>query len=152
MAAHPHPLVHVRPSRVHLWRLPVAITAAALVAGADLTWKAAVLTTHHGAYAMDQPTSIIRPAGAIAVGLLALVGVLMLPPLCVPGALLVVGGAVSNIASLALWHAVPNPLGVHVAGGILHFCLADVCVWTGGLLFLLPFLWTVWRMPAERFA
>jgi len=47
---------------------------------------------------------------------------------------------------------VPNPLALHVAGGILHFNLADVSVTVGGVLFLSAVLWTLWRMPDERFA
>jgi hypothetical protein len=51
-----------------------------------------------------------------------------------------------------LWRGVPNPLALGVAGGILHFNLADLCVWSGGVLFLVAALWTIARMPAERFA
>ena len=86
------------------------------------------------------------------VGIAALTGALLLPRLCVPGALLVAAGVSANILSLALWRAVPNPLGVHLAGGILRFNLADVCVTGGGALFLAAALWTIWRMPDERFA
>ena len=43
---------------------------------------------------------------------------------------LVVGGAVANVASLALWPGVPDPL---VAGGIA-FNPADVAALTGGLV------------------
>lgn len=84
--------------------------------------------------------------------MLALTGVLLLPRLCLPGVLLVVGGVGSNVISLALWRGVPNPLSVHLAGGILHFNLADLCIYSGGLVFLVATLWTIWRMPEEQFS
>jgi hypothetical protein len=152
VAAHPLPALRLRPSRVHWRRLPLAILATVLVSGGDLAWKAAVLAAHHGSFAMDVPSSPAKPFFSLLVGILALGGALLLPWLCVPGVLLVVGGVTANVTSLALWRAVPNPVGVHVAGGTLHFNLADVCVLGGGLLFLSTVFWTLWRLPAERFA
>ena len=78
---------------------------------------------------------------------MALAGVAALPAVCLPGALLVSAGLTSNLFSLALWQAVPNPLGVHLAGSVLHFNLADVCIGVGGLVVLLSVALT----PAERF-
>ena len=129
----------------------VAVVVAA-VGGVDISWKAAALAAGHGAAALDAPSSILRPLATVLVGLAALAGALVLPALCLPGAYLVVAGVSSNIASLVLWRAVPNPLGLHLAGGILHFNLADACVSGGGLLFLTAALWTIWRMPEAQFA
>ncbi len=145
--SHPH-LAHSR--RGHLWRLPLAAAVVTVVIGIDSASKAAALIAGHGA--MDAPSSSVRPVGTILVGLMALAGIALLPALCLPGALLVMAGSGSNILSLALWPGVPNPLGVHIAGGILHFNLADVCVVGGGALFLAAALWTIWRMPADEFA
>ncbi len=124
----------------------------AVVGGIDISWKAAALAAGHGAAALDAPTSILRPLATVLVGLVALAGTLVLPALCLPGAYLVVAGVSSNIASLVLWRAVPNPLGLQIAGGILHFNLADACVGGGGLLFLTAALWTIWRMSDAQFA
>ena len=145
-------MAHVRLVRIRWQRVPLALVAPAALAFADLAWKSAVLAAHHGSFAMDSPTSPVKPIATLAIGLLAFGAVLVLPWLCVPGVLLVAGGTTGNIASLALWRAVPNPVGVHVAGGILHFNLADMSVVGGGLLFLTATLWTLWRLPPERFA
>lgn len=93
----------------------VAVVVAA-VGGVDISWKAAALAAGHGAAALDAPSSILRPLATVLVGLAALAGALVLPALCLPGAYLVVAGVSSNIASLVLWRAVPNPLGLHLAG------------------------------------
>jgi hypothetical protein len=147
--AHPRLLSPVR--RLIGRRLPLTAIAAALVCGGDMTWKAATLAAHGGG-ALDTPTTLLRPLATLLIGLAALAGVRLLPRICLPGVLLVVAGVTSNVASLALWHAVPNPIGLPVAGGILHLCLADLCVWTGGVLFLASALWAIWRMPDDRFA
>ena len=128
----------------------MAVAVVGVVSGVDLAWKASALAAGHGA--LDAPSSLLRPFATVLVGMVALICVLRLPWLCVPGMLLVVGGVASNVFSLALWQAVPNPLGVHLAGEILHFNLADLCIYGGGLLFLAAAWWTIWRMPAERFA
>ena len=137
---------------MHWWRLPLAAAVVAAVTGIDTSWKAAALAASHGAVGMDTPTTMLKPLATMLVGLAALTAALMLPRLCMPGALLLTAGVSSNILSLALWHAVPDPLGVHLAGGILRFNLADVCVMCGCCLFLAAVLWTVWRMPDEPFA
>jgi hypothetical protein len=137
-------------SRVHWWRIPALVAFVGCVAAIDNAWKESAVVSGHGA--LDAPSSILRPALTLTVGAVALVGVLVLPRLCMLGALLVLTGVSSNIASLAIWKAVPNPLGVHVAGGVLHFCLADTCVWAGSLLFFAAVLWSLWRMSDERFA
>ena len=137
---------------MHWRRPPIAVAVAAAVGGVDISWKAAALAAGHGAAALDAPSSMLRPFATLLVGVAALAGALVLPALCLPGAFLIVAGVSSNVASLALWRAVPNPLGVHLAGGILHFNLADLCVTGGGLLLLTAVLWTLWRMPDERFA
>jgi len=118
----------------------------------DTTWKAASLAGGNGVGTLDAPSSLLRPLATLLIGLLALSGALLLPRLCVPGVLLVIGGVSSNVVSLALWRAVPNPIGMRLAGGILHCNLADLCIWSGGLVFLAAAFWTIWRLPAERFA
>jgi hypothetical protein len=123
-----------------------AVTAIALVTSIDTTWKLVVVL--RGSGALDTPTSIVKPIGTFAVWLVALGGVALLPSLCVPGAILVACGVGSNLFSLALWHAAPNPLAVHMAGGILHFNLADLCVAGGGALVLVSVLCA----PADAFA
>jgi hypothetical protein len=152
VVAHVHPRLVGGSRRLHWWRLPIAAAVAAAVSGIDIGWKSAALAAGHGAAALDAPSSILRPVATLVVGLAALTAALVLPALCVPGAFLVVAGVSSNVASLVLWRAVPNPLRVHLGGGILHFNLADICVTGGGLVFLTAALWTLWRMPDEEFA
>lgn len=127
-----------------MW-LAAAVVAA--VSGIDISWKVAAIAAGHGVVAMDAPSSLLRPLVTLLVGLVALTGALLLPRLCAPGAFLIVAGSSSNVVSLALWRAVPNPLAVHLADGTLHFNLADVCVTGGGALFVAAVLWMAWRMP-----
>jgi hypothetical protein len=136
---------------VHWSRLPLVGAVVAAVGGIDISWKEAALAAGHGAACMDTPSSLLKPFATLLVGLVALTAALLLPWFCLPGAFLVVAGVSSNVVSLALWGAVPNPFGVHVAGGILHFNLADVCVTGGAALFLAGALWTISRMPGEQF-
>lgn len=151
MVAYAHPqLSFRRRRRVRWWRLLPAAAFVAVVIGIDTASKSAAVLAGHGSF--DAPASMVRPLATMLVGLVALAGVLLLPRLCLPGALLVVAGVASNVVSLALWPGVPNPFGVHLAGGILHFNLADVCVCGGGALFLSAALYTIWRMPDEQFA
>jgi hypothetical protein len=152
VVAQPHARLHPPFRRLHWRRLPLAATVALLVCGADISWKAATLAASPANGALDAPSSLLRPLATLLIGLAALSGVLLLPRLCLPGVLLVVGGVSSNVASLALWKAVPNPMGLNVAGGVLHLCLADLFVWSGGVLFLASALWVLWRMPDEQFA
>ncbi len=142
--AFPHLRRSARPLR---WgRVLSAVTAVAALTGIDTAWKLAAVIGGHGA--LDAPTSIVKPLGTFAVWLIALGGVALLPSLCVPGALLVACGVGSNLFSLALWRAAPNPLSVHIAGGILHFNLADACVAGGGLLVVFSVICT----PDHHFA
>ncbi len=136
---------------MHWSRLPLVVAAVAVVSGVDLEWKAAALAAGRGAAALDTPSSAVKPSLTLVVGIAALASALLLPRLCLPGALLVVAGVAANVISLDVWGAVPDPLAVHVAGGILHFNLADVCVTGGGLLFLAAVTWTLGRIPDERF-
>lgn len=135
---------------MHWKRLALAGVVVAVVSGIDLSWKATALVAGHGW--LDAPTSFLRPSATLLIGLLALTGVLLVPWLCLPGVLLIVGGVSSNVASLVLWRAVPNPLGVQLAGGVLRFNLADLCIYGGGLIFLAGTYLTLWRMPSDRFA
>ena len=130
---------------------PFAVTVVLAVTEVDTAWTAA-LAAGRAAAGMDTPTTMLKPVTTMLVGPLALGAALMLPRLCVPGALLMAAGATSNMLSLERWRAVPNPLAVHLAGGILHLNMADLCVTGGGALFLAASLWTLWRMPDERFA
>ncbi len=136
--------------RVHPRRLLLAAPAVAAVAGLDLHVKAAALAA--GGTGVDVPTSVARTAGAAAIGLLALLSIFVLPRLCLPGAVLFAGGAVSNLVSLGIWGGVPDPFELAVAGGVLHCNLADCCVWAGSVLFLVSALWILWRMPGDDFA
>ncbi len=153
VAAYPHQHAHPRvAARIHWWRIPFAVTVVLAVTGVDTAWKTAALAAGRAAAGMDTPTTMLKPVTTMLVGLLALGAALMLPRLCVPGALLMAAGTSSNMLSLARWRAVPNPIAVHLAGGILRFNMADICVTGGGALFLAAVLWTLWRMPDERFA
>jgi hypothetical protein len=152
MVAHPHPrpIPAVRAGRLHWARLPFVAAAVAAVCAIDTSWKSAAVAAGHGA--LDVPASAARPLVTLAVAAAAIAAVLLAPWCCVPGALLVVCGVSSNLLSLALWRAVPNPIGVHLAGGILHFNLADVCVTGGGALFAAAMLRLLSQAPAERLA
>jgi hypothetical protein len=136
--------------RVRPWRLLLLAPVVAAVAAVDLHVKSVALAT--GGTGVDVPTSVLRTGGAAAVGFVALLACFVLPRLCLPGLLLFVGGAASNLVSLAIWHGVPDPFELGIAGGVLHFNLADCCVWAGSLLFLASVLWTLWRMPEDEFA
>lgn len=131
--------------RLPLQRLALA-AAAALVCGPDLAWKATILGSR-GATTIDTPTTLLRPLATAALSALALAALLVLPRLCLPGVALVLGGSLSNLASLALWRGVPDPLELRVGHALVHFNLADTCVWSGSLLFLLAAYWTLWRLP-----
>jgi len=150
--SHAHASAPIRSQRVHWWRLPFAVAGALAFAAFDLSWKAHVLAGGPTGASLDVPTTLLRPLGTMLVGLAALAGALLLPRLCVPGLVSIFAGATSNLGSLSLWRGVPNPLSLGVAGGTLHFNLADLGVWGGCLVFLAAALWTIWRMPAEAFA
>jgi hypothetical protein len=130
----------------------VAGLAAGTVALFDLGWKAAALAAGHGALAVDTPSSLVKPVATVIALPIVLVAVATVPALCLPGAVLALAGVSGNLASLAIWHAVPDPLSVGVAGGQLHFNLADLCIWSGGVVFVLSAAWAIWRLPAESFA
>ena len=151
MIAHVQPRLHSRSRCLHWRRLPLVAASTAVVSTSDIAWKAASGAAGHSGPGLDAPSSLLRPLATLLIAAVALAGALLLPALCLPGVVLVFGGVASNVLSLALWRAVPNPVGVHVAGGTLHFNLADVCVWSGALLFLLATFWTLWRTPSERF-
>ena len=152
VVAYPHALARDPLVRVHWWRLPLAAAVIGAVAASDTLWKTAAIAAGHAGAGCDTPGTWVRPFGTMVFGLLSFAGVMLLPRLCVPGALLAAAGMGSNILSLALWQAVPNPFGMHLAGGILRFNMADLCVWGGCLLFLATASWTIARTPAERFA
>ncbi len=152
MVVHPFRLSGSASGAVAWRRLPLALMVAAGIGTIDTTWKAVSLAAGRSAAALDVPSTILRPSLTLVIGIAALVSTLLFPPIFLPGTLLVTAGAGSNLFSLGLWRAVPNPLAVHLAGGVLHFNLADLCV-TGGCALFLAAAWrTIWRMPAERFA
>jgi hypothetical protein len=93
----------------------LAAPAIAAVAAFDLHVKAAALAA--GGTGLDVPTSVARTGGAAAMGMLALLGVFVLPSLCLPGTLLFVGGAVSNHDDFA--RLVNAPAGGSELGGRL---------------------------------
>jgi lipoprotein signal peptidase len=109
------------------------VAVAAIAAAVDLVDKA-VTPTLPGAF-HPRPASVVVVMAATSV-----LGLVTFPrtgsrAIAAAGGLMV-GGAIGNLASLALWGAgVPNPLLWTRAG--IAFNLADVCV-TAGFLLLLP--------------
>lgn len=144
-----HPLAPHGPDwpRTHWRRLPLLAGAAAAVATVDLGWKTGALAATPDAVAIDTPTTALRPLTTLLLAVVAIAGGLLLPRLCLPGALLVLGGAVSNVASIVVWHGVPDPLSVGLGWGVLHFNPADVSVWSGSVLFLAAAYLTIWQLP-----
>ena len=100
---------------VHWWRLPLLALFACALCSVDTGWKALALAAGRSGAALDTPTTALKPYLTLAVGVAALVATLLLPRLFVPGALLVAAGVASNLISLSLWRAVPNPLSFKVA-------------------------------------
>jgi hypothetical protein len=141
LQAHPHALP--------AGRLLAALATVASVTFLDTAWKLAVLAPGHTP-ALDTPTTLLRPLATLLVGVLAAAGVILLPRACVPGTLLVLGGVSSNVVSLVLWGAVPNPIALRLAFGTLHCNLADLCIWCGALAFLGAALVSLARMPAAQ--
>lgn len=149
MVAQPLTRLEAHPRALPAGRLLAALATAASVTLVDTAWKLAVLAPGR-APALDTPTTLLRPLATVLVGLLAASGVMLLPRACVPGTLLVLGGVCSNVVSLVLWGAVPNPIALRLAAGTLHFNLADLCVWCGALVFLGAALVSLARMPAGQ--
>lgn len=104
----------------------VLLATAALLAGADLAHKAAV--TGEATLLHERGTAYVVLAVVAVPWAGALVAARSLA-LAVAGGVLL-GGAAGNLASLALWPGVPDPL---VAGPVA-FNLADVFALAGGLV------------------
>jgi hypothetical protein len=104
----------------------VLLATAVLLAGADLLHKA---LTVDGATLLHE-----RGPGYVLLAVVALVwaGALLAARsvLLAAGGGVLLGGAAGNLASLAFWPGVPNPL---VAGGVA-FTIADVAAAAGGLV------------------
>jgi hypothetical protein len=132
---------------VHPSRLPLLLVGLAGAAALDVASKSV-----SGGTFVDAPGSLLKPVLTAALLPVVLCGVMMLPALCVPGALLVLAGLGGNLAALVLWHSVPDPLTVAVAGGRLHLDFADLALWSGCAVFLVAALWTIWRLPENYFA
>jgi lipoprotein signal peptidase len=116
--------------------LVVLLGAAAVVAVVDLTHKAFEISAHGGAVLVHE-RSMLYAVGvaAVCIAWAAAVAWLRAPAIGLAAGLLV-GGAVGNVVSLALWPSlagVPNPI---VSRGVA-FNLADVSAGLG-LALLVP--------------
>ena len=105
---------------VALLATTVALAAADLGHKALATGEATLVHERGAAYVFLAAVALAWAGALLAVGSTAL---------AVAGGILL-GGAAGNLASLAFWPGVPNPL---VAGG-LAFTLADVFAAAGGLV------------------
>jgi lipoprotein signal peptidase len=112
----------------------LAVTVA-LVAGADLVHKAVALADPANAVVLH-PRSALYAVGVAAVSALWAAGILLTRSASIAlGGGIFLGGAVGNIASLALWpgvEGIPNPL---IARNVA-FNLADMAVALGLVLLL----------------
>ena len=117
----------------------VLVVLAAACAAVDLGHKALALADGAGGIVADERSlfyALGAGVGALALGL-ALVATRSLVLAAAGG--VVVGGAVANAMSLALWpgyDGVPNPFFAGDAVRGIAFNLADVFLATGGLLLL----------------
>jgi lipoprotein signal peptidase len=111
---------------------------AGVVAGLDLAQKALSISEAGGAV-LAHDRSLLYVAGVVVAALLwvGAVALLRSASIAVTGGL-VLGGAMGNLASIALWPSLPGVPDPLVAGGIA-FSVADVAV-AAGFVLLLPAL------------
>jgi lipoprotein signal peptidase len=95
---------------------------ATLLAGVDLVHKALAGSAHFHARSASYVTLVVVLAVAWALAI-----VLTRSAVMAVGGGVVVGGALGNVASLALWRGIPNPIDA----AVVAFNLADVFVLIG---------------------
>jgi hypothetical protein len=110
--------------------------AAAIVVALDLGQKQLAISAHGGGvYLHDRPLRFVLAGAALTLGWAGAIALTRSAVLALPGGV-VLGGAVGNLASFALWPSLPGVPDPIVAGG-LAFSIGDVAVGLG-LLLLIP--------------
>ncbi len=116
--------------------LALLLGAAAVVAGIDLSHKALAVSERGGAVlAHDRSAPYVTGLAAATLAWAGAIALVRSPAIALTGGL-VLGGAIGNLASFALWPSLPGVPDPLVAGGIA-FNLADVSA-VLGLALLLP--------------
>jgi len=112
------------------------LAAAALVMALDLVQKQlAIADRSEGVYLHDRPVSYVIAGAALSLGWAGAIALTRSALIAVPGGV-VLGGAVGNLASFALWPSLQGVPDTLVAGG-LAFSVGDIAVGVG-LLLLVP--------------
>jgi hypothetical protein len=112
------------------------LAAAALATALDLVQKQlAIADRSEGVYLHDRPVSYVIAGAALSLGWAAAIALTRSALIAVPGGV-VLGGAVGNLASFALWPSLQGVPDTLVAGG-LAFSVGDIAVCVG-LLLLVP--------------
>jgi lipoprotein signal peptidase len=108
---------------------------AGAVAGLDLAHKALSISERGGAvFAHDRSGLYVAGVAAAALAWAGAVARVRSASIAVPGGI-VLGGAIGNLVSIALWPSLPGVPDPLVAGGVA-FNLADVAVAVGFVLLL----------------
>jgi lipoprotein signal peptidase len=116
--------------------LVVLLGAAAVVATLDLTHKALSVSEQGGAVlAHDRPGSYVAGLAAVSIAWTGAIALVRSASIALVGGL-VLGGAVGNLVSFALWPSLPGVPDPLIAGGFA-FNLADVSA-VLGLALLAP--------------
>jgi lipoprotein signal peptidase len=116
--------------------LVVLLGAGAAVAALDLAHKALAISERGGGVlAHERSASYTVGLAAVSLAWAGAVALVRSPSIALPGGL-VLGGAIGNLASIALWPSLPGVPDPLVAGGIA-FNLADASA-VVGLALLLP--------------
>jgi len=114
----------------------VLFGAAAVVAAIDLSHKALAVSERGGAVlAHDRSAPYVAGLAAATLAWASAIALVRSASIALAGGL-VLGGAIGNLASFALWPTLPGVPDPLVAGGIA-FNLADVSALLG-LVFLVP--------------